>query len=185
MKNVLVFHGTGGSPKGNWFPWIKKELEKEGCQVFIPQFPDPREGNNLKNWLEVLKQYEANINEDTILIGHSLGGLFLLRVLERLKKSVTAAFFVSAPIGIKPILYYSSDKQFSGFKFNWEKIKKGAKHFKVYHSDNDPYICLENGEGLAKHLGVDLTFIPQAGHINAESGFTKFKPLFEDLKKIF
>ncbi len=182
MRNVLIFHGTGGNPEGNWFPWLKKELEKENCQVTIPQFPDPREGYYLEEWLKVLKQYETYIDDDTILVGHSLGGLFLLRVLEKLEQPVYAAFFVSAPVGVKPILYFSSDEKFSGFKFNWEKIKKGAKQFRVYHSDNDPYICLGNGQELAKQLGVDLKFIPNAGHFNTESGYTKFEKLVEDIE---
>lgn len=89
------------------------------------------------------------------------------------------------PVGVKPILYFDSDEKFSGFKFNWENIRGGAKNFAVYHSDNDPYVSLGNGKELAKQLGVGLTFIPNAGHLNAESGYTKFDQLLEDIKKIF
>jgi len=183
VREVLIFHGTGGSPEGNWFPWLKKELEKKDCRVFVPQFPDPRENHHLEDWLKVLKGYEQHVNKQSILIGHSLGGLFLLRVLERLKHPVAAAFFVAAPVGVKPILYYDSDEKFSGFEFDWGKIRKGAGHFKVYHSDNDPYVSSGNGKELAKQLGVDLTFIPNAGHINAESGYTKFDLLLADVNK--
>ncbi|MDO8638721.1 MAG: alpha/beta fold hydrolase [Candidatus Daviesbacteria bacterium] len=183
MRNVLIFHGTGGSPEENWFLWLKKELEKEGYQVFVPRFPHPK-NHTLADWLNVLKSYKKYINEETILVGHSLGGLFLLRVLERLEKPVSAAFFVSAPVGIKPILYYDSDEKFSGFEFNWENIRKKAKHFSVYHADNDPYVSKRNGEGLAKHLGVDLTFIPNAGHFNTESGYTKFDQILQDIKEL-
>jgi len=183
MSEVLIFHGTGGSPEGNWFPWLKGELEQKSCQVFVPQFPHPKD-HHLQDWLEVLKAFESHINDETILVGHSLGGLFLLRVLERLEKPVKAAFLVAAPIGVKPILYFDSDEKFSGFEFDWDKIKKGASNFTVYHSDNDPYVSLGNGEELAKHLGVNLSFVPQAGHINAESGYTKFDPILEDINKL-
>lgn len=60
----------------------------------------------------------------------------------------------------------------------------GANHFKVYQSDNDPYVSLGNGKELAKQLGVDLTFIPNVGHLNAESGYTKFDLLLADINKI-
>ena len=37
---------------------------------------------------------------------------------------------------------------------------------------------------LAKKLGIKLTFIPKAGHLNAESGWTRFDKLFQDIEKI-
>lgn len=183
MKDVFIFHGTAGSPEGNWFPWLKGELEKIGCDVTVPRFPTPQ-GQSLDSWLEILGKYEKQITDRTVLIGHSLGGLFLLRVLERLTHPVAAAYFVAAPIGVKPILYYEGDEKFSGFKFDWEEIRKKANRFFVYHSDNDPYVSLGNGKELARHLGVPLTFIPSAGHLNAESGYMKFDKLLTDVKKI-
>ncbi len=183
MSNVLIFHGTGGHPLENWFPWLKGELEKKGCPVFIPQFPHPKD-HPLSDWLDVFKDYERYLNEETILIGHSLGGIFLLRVLERLTKRIKAAFFVATPIGIGKVRYYMSDFKFSGFEFDFEKIKRMAKYFKVYHSDNDPYVSLENGQQLAQELGVKLTFIPAAGHLNAESGYTKFDLLLENINQL-
>jgi len=182
-RNIIIFHGTGGNPKGNWFPWLKKELAKKGCQVFVPKFPTP-EGQFLKSWLNVLENYKKYINKESILIGHSLGGLFLLRVLERLKKPIYAAFFISVSVGVKPILYYKSDFKFSGFDFDWKKIKSNVYKFFVFHSDNDPYICLDNGKKLAKEIGTELIFIPQAGHLNSESGYTKFERLLKEINKI-
>ena len=183
MRNVLIFHGTGGHPGENWFPWLKRKLEEKHYKVFVPQFPHPKD-HTLVDWLEVLKGYEQYINEDSILIGHSLGGLFLLRVLERLQHPVFAAFFVAAPIGVRPIKFYDSDEKFSGFSFNFAEIKKKAKHFVAYHSDNDPYISIGNGEELAKQLDIKLTFIANSGHFNAEAGFTKFDKLPEDIEKL-
>jgi predicted alpha/beta hydrolase family esterase len=183
-RDVLIFHGTAGSPEGNWFPWLKGKLEEKGCRVVVPRFPTP-EGESLTSWLEVLQAYKDRIGTETILVGHSKGGLFTLRVLEKLQKPAHATFLVSAPIGIKPILYYKEDAAFSpGFDFDWDAIRKNSKHFTVYHSDTDPYVCLDNGRELAKKLGVELQFIPNAGHLNAESGYTKFDKLLEDIEKV-
>ena len=184
MRTIFIFHGTGAGPEWNWFPWMKAELEKLGCQVFVPKFPTP-EGESLDAWLAVFNNYKKYLNKESILIGHSKGGLFLLRLLERLEKPVHAAFFVGAPIGIPPIKYMVHDEKFAiGFSFDWQKIKSNAQKIFVYHSDNDPYVCLANGQELAKHLGVNLTFIPNAGHLNAESGYTKFPQLRQQLEKL-
>ena len=181
-RNIFIFHGTGGSPDGNWFPWLKQKLEKNRLNVIIPKFPTPA-GQSLKAWFKVFNQYKQYVNEKTIFIGHSLGGMFLLKVLEQLKHPVHAAFFVSAPVGVKPIKFYNSDYAFVHFVFNWPVIIKKVKTFSVYHSDNDPYVCLGNGKMLAKQLRVALTLIPKAGHLNSESGWTRFNILFKDIVK--
>ena len=141
--NVFIFHGTEGHPKENWFPWLKKELKQNHCNVMIPQFPSPPVvAAKIDEWFAVLKDYERYINENTIIVGHSLGGVFTLRVLEKLKTPIKAALLVGTPIGIRPVLNFNRDKSFSGFEFNWDAIKGNAKSFTVYHSDTDPYVDL-------------------------------------------
>ena len=184
-NNVFIFHGTEGYPEENWFPWMKEQLEEKGCKVFVPQFPSPPlVPAKISEWLEVMNKYEQYIDENTILIGHSLGGVFALRILEQLKHPVRAVFLVGTPIGVKPIANYDRDNSFSGFDFNWSTIQSNSKHFDVFQSDNDPYVSLGNGKQLAKELGVELTFIPNAGHFNTPAGYTKFPDLLEKIRKI-
>ncbi len=179
-SNVFIFHGTGGDPEKNWFPWLRAKLEAKGCNVFVPHFPTP-EGQSVEAWLKVLDDYKKQISENTIFVGHSLGGVFLLHMLPRLEQKAKAVFLVGTPIGIKPIKNYDQDRSFGGFDFKWDEIKKKSDAFVVFQSDNDPYVSLENGEELAKHLGVDLSFIPNAGHFNAKAGYLKFDELWEKL----
>jgi predicted alpha/beta hydrolase family esterase len=183
MRNIFIFHGTGGYPQENWFPWLKTNLEAKGLEVFVPHFPTP-EGQSFEAWVEVLKPYLDKINSQTIMVGHSLGGEFLLKFLETFDYKIKVAGFVATPIGVRPILNYDRDAEFvHGFKFNWEKIKPKAQNFIVYHSDNDPYVGLGNGQELAKNLGTNLSFIPNAGHFNKASGYTEFPDLLNNIKK--
>ena len=94
MTNVFIIHGAYGHPKENWFPWLKSELEKLDCRVFIPQFPTP-EDQSLETWLKVFEEYKQYLDEDSVVVGHSLGPAFLLDILEKLDKPVKATFFVS------------------------------------------------------------------------------------------
>lgn len=176
--NIFIFHGTEGHPQDNWFPWLKQELAGEGYNVLVPQFPSPPVvAAKVAEWFDVLKDYEQYINEDTVFVGHSLGGIFTLRVLEKLQHTVRAAAFVGAPIGVRPILNYDRDNSFSGFDFDWDTIRSKSSDFIVYQSDDDPYVGLDNGKQLAEHLGVELSFIPNAGHFNARAGYTEFDDL--------
>ncbi|KPJ55749.1 hypothetical protein AMJ49_06455 [Parcubacteria bacterium DG_74_2] len=183
--NVFIFHGTEGYPEENWFPWLKEKIEAKNCKVSVPQFPSPPgEPASVDEWFKVLENYNQYINKDTILVGHSLGGVFTLRILEGLQNPVEAAFLIGTPIGVRPILNYDRDNSFSGFSFDWSTIKKNAKQFIVYQSDNDPYVSLGNGEKLAKELGTELTFIPNAGHFNKKAGYTTFDGLWKKLEPL-
>lgn len=185
MNNVFIFHGTEGYPEENWFPWLKQELEQKGCKVFVPQFPSPPiVPAKITEWFDVLKNYEQYINENTIFIGHSLGGIFTLRILEKLEHPIKAAFFAGTPVGVRPIANYDRDSSFSGFVFDWEAIKNKAQHFGVFQSDDDPYVGLENGKELSKNLGVELSFIPNAGHFNKRAGYLKFEKLRDKVLEI-
>ena len=103
MKRIIILHGTHSSPEGNWFPWLKKELEKVGHEVFVPKLPTP-EGQSVSSWFKALqKQCPWEFGQDTILVGHSCGATFMLDILNRERKNpVFASFFVSGfldPLG--------------------------------------------------------------------------------------
>ncbi len=182
--NVLIFHGTEGYPEENWFPWLKAELEQHDFQVFVPNFPSPPiVPAKIDEWFTVLKDYEQYITEDTILIGHSLGGIFTLRILEKSNHPIRAAYFVGTPIGVEPILNYERDKSFSGFEFDFDLIKTKSTYFCVFHSDNDPYVDLANGEQLANNLDGELFLVPGAGHFHTPSGYTEFSLLRDNILK--
>ena len=78
-SNVVIAHGAYGYPQENWFGWINKDLTALGVECYVPQLPTPS-GHNLDNWMAVFDHSIGHlINENSILIGHSLGAAFLLR----------------------------------------------------------------------------------------------------------
>jgi uncharacterized protein len=180
MVNFFIFRGVCGHPKENWFDWLKTKLESLGHDVFIPQFPTP-ENQTLNKWLEILEGYKQHINEETILIGHSLGVPFTLNVIELHK--VRAAFLVAGYTGIAGNQFDESMKTFTQRKFNWEKIKGHCKIFQIFNADNDPFVPVEKGEELAKNLETNMILVKGAGHINTPAGYTQFELLLENIKE--
>ncbi|MDD3190133.1 MAG: alpha/beta hydrolase [Candidatus Pacebacteria bacterium] len=143
MKNVFIIHGAYGSSKENWFPWLKDELERNNYQVFVPNFPTPA-GQSLGNWLKVIGEYGYYINKETIFIGHILGPVFILSVLEKLEKPIKACFFVSGFVDFLGNEDFDViNKSFVDKDFDWEKIKGNCKNFHIYYSDNGPYVSVE------------------------------------------
>jgi len=182
-KNVFIIHGTGGHPKENWFPWLKEQLEPMGCKVIIPQFPTP-ENQTPETWFKVLDRYRGEYTPETILVAHSLGSAFALRILENYSVRIKAAFLVSAPIGVRPIKNWDGDQPFIGKPFDWEVIRTRAGKFVVFHSEDDPMVGIGNGIELAKNLGAEFVRLPNAGHFNAKAGYTKFELLLEKIKEL-
>ena len=41
QKRIYIIHGWDGHPEEGIFPWLKKELENNGFEVFNPLMPDP------------------------------------------------------------------------------------------------------------------------------------------------
>lgn len=182
MANVFIIHGSYGSPEENWFPWLKEELEKLDCNIFVPKFPTP-ENQSLETWLKVFEEYEDKIDENSILIGHSLGPAFLLNILEKLNKPVKASFFVSGFLGLLDNPTFDEiNKTFTDKEFNWDKIKENCPEFYVFHSDNDPYVSLQKAKELSEKLGVEVLVVKDAGHFNKETGYTNFPQLLEKIK---
>jgi predicted alpha/beta hydrolase family esterase len=182
MTNILIIHGSYGHPEENWFPWLKSELVKLGCRVFIPKFPTP-ENQSLQNWLKIFKEYEQYLDENSIVVGHSIGPAFLLNVLENIDKPIKAAFFVSGFTGsLHNPKFDEINSSFADKRFDWQKIKNNCARFFVFHSDNDPYVPLQKAKDLAKNLGVNIILVKNAGHFSEKAGYKQFELLLERIK---
>ncbi len=176
MNTVFIIHGAYGHPSENWFPWAKKMLEKEGYEVIIPAFPTP-EDQTPENWMKVFEKYESKLGVDSIIIGHSLGVAFILRVLEKLDSPIRAAILAAGFVTPAPEKFKT--ESFVEKPFEWEKIRKNCSRFFVLHGDDDPYNAPEKAEVIAKELRTKAVIIPNGGHLNEKAGFLEFPAIME------
>jgi hypothetical protein len=177
---VFIFHGAYGHPGENWFPWLKKELEKLKIDVIVPTFPTP-ENQSLENWMNVIGLHQ--IGTDDILIGHSIGAALVMRLLEEHKAK--AAFLVAGFVG--ELGFSDVDEiNYSFFKdpMKWSKMRMNCRKIFVIGSDNDPYVPLTQTNALAKNLMVEPIVVTGAGHFNSKSGYTRFPMMIKLLKEL-
>lgn len=174
MKNALILHGAGNSSQGNWFPWLKCELEKLEYKVWSPDLPDS-DVPIVDKWLgAIFGNKDCEFNDETVIFGHSAGATCILRILEQLPEGVKIkkAILVGGVVELGTIPdFYPYKRSMVEKPFDWEKIKRSAKNFYFIASDNDPYQC---GEDQAKimqsHIGGQLIIKPGQGHFNLEIG---------------
>ncbi|MEM3374735.1 MAG: alpha/beta fold hydrolase [Candidatus Woesearchaeota archaeon] len=177
-KKVLIFHGWGASSKSNWFPWLENELKNENFLVYVPDLPNSR-FPKLNEWLDYA--FDLGINENTILIGHSLGSVLILRILEKIDFKLKAVFLVSTfdvDLGISVI------KNFVEKPFNYEKIKQNCENIYILQSDNDNYIHLDIAKELAKKIDARLIIFHNKDHLSQGTGIEKGFFTFKELKKM-
>ena len=183
MRKFIIIHGTKGSPEGNWFPWLAESLRQQNAEVVIPRMPTP-EGQSLVNWLSEFSRQVGVINEGAIIIGHSLGATFLLRILERQKSPVAQSIFVAGVLDTIGIAEYDQlNSSFIETPYDWGTIKKNAGSVVCLSGENDPYVPARQGEELAANLGVKNHIIPHGGHLTTEFGYTSFPNLLLLLKQ--
>jgi len=159
MNRVVIVHCWDGYPEYCWYPWVKKELEAKGFEVTVPAFPETNTPN-LGKWLLVLKQVVGTPDEDTYLVGHSVGCITILRYLESLKKGQKVG-------GVVLVAGFTSDlsyvdgiedelKNFFETPIQWDVIKDKANKFVAIHSDDDPYVALKYGDIFKEKLSAEL-----------------------------
>lgn len=174
MKNALILHGAANNSRGNWFPWLEQVLKQKGYIVWVPDLPNSDKPKT-NAWLKhISNNKDWKFTNETVIIGHSAGATFILRLLENLPKHVkiNKAILVSGPVEL------GSKKEFFQYKkdlvkapFHWKKIKESCDRFYFVHSDNDQYECgVDQGKILHQHLGGEIVFRPGERHFNLENG---------------
>ena len=167
VKNALILHGTDNNSQGNWFPWLKKQLEKHGWKVWIPDLPRSDKPSVKRYNKYILKDNDWEFNENSVIIGHSSGAVAILGLLQELpnKTVINKCILVAA---FKNDLGWNSLEGLFDKPFDFQKIKSRAKHFIFIHSDNDPYCPLEHAEFLSNKLNGKLIIKKGQKHFNLE-----------------
>jgi len=111
QKSIILLHGWRSS-KENWEK-IKKNLEKEGFTVMIPDLPGFKEETKLNNswdlnnyidWMEDFiknKKNSGELTEPFFLLGHSFGGRIAIKFAVKHPEKICGLILISSA-GIRP-----------------------------------------------------------------------------------
>src|SRR3989339_1323630 len=155
-RHYVLLHGFKSSSKGTFFPWLKNELKKRGHQVTALDLPSsylPKLDDQIDHVLKNVK-----FDSDTVLVGHSLGTVIALKVLERLVSPIAKTVLVSGLMepDAKKENRALPLKIFFDWKFDLAKIKANAGEIKILRDLTDSVIGDHQGSVMHKNLGGEL-----------------------------
>ena len=177
MTKVFIVPGFNAYPNSSWFPWLMSELKK--LDIYTCALPMPSPDNPVcSQWVEELSRH-INASDQIYLVGHSIGCLAIMRFLEKTNNQIAGCILVSCHSEKN-----SNHKIDSFFEtpFDYKNIAKHAKKIVIIHSDNDPFVPLENAQTNARELNCQLIVIPGGGHFTGSGGWRTFPECLEVLK---
>lgn len=189
-KRVYIIHGWGGYPEEGWFPWLKKELEKQNFLVEVPSMPDSNEPK-IETWVDYLKEMIIKPDEETFLIGHSIGCQTILRYLELLnpEERIGGAIFVA---GWFNLAMYESDEERRIAKpwietlIDFEKVRSHCKNFSAIFSTDDPFVSInDNAPIFGEKLGIkNIKLEENKGHFSGSDDIIELPIVLDELLKM-
>ncbi|OHT11282.1 hypothetical protein TRFO_19391 [Tritrichomonas foetus] len=154
-KKLFFFnHGVGGNCHSAFIDSTRSKLEEKGMKTVAPSYPNPADPN-FDEWKDTFHQFLAdNWNgEEIVMIGHSLGGFFTLRLLgecfdEDWTKKLTAVILVAPTATKRP-----NRRKFYSEEIKWDNILKINFKPILLYSDNDDKVAREHPDYVVEKIG--------------------------------
>lgn len=193
-KRVFIIHGWEGDSQNHWFPWLKKELENNNFEVFVPDMPNTEEPK-IEEWVSFLSRLVGEPDEQTYFLGHSIGCQTIMRYLETLdNKKIGGVVFVAGWFFLTEFSYLEFPEYEQNSRkiaqpwietlIDFNKVKNSAKKFIAIFSDSDPYVDLSDKDIFEKQLGAEIIIEHNKGHFRKEDGVAELLVVLESILKI-
>lgn len=179
MKNVFIIHSYNGDTEYSFAPSIKILCEKNNINYYFPKFPIIQEAT-YESWENVLNEYRTKrfLNENSIVISHSLGTLFIPKYLARNNIKIDTYVSVAGFLNYKGREDLENImKRFFPSQEEFEKCQTLVNNIYSIYSDNDEMNPIKNLEDYADSLIAKKILIKNAGHFNPKSNIKEIKEL--------
>jgi len=176
MKSALILPGWYQKPESNWYPWLKTELKTREYDVFLPDLPTIH--TDLPDMKEMMREieYEFESDNQTVVIGHSLGCLLGMQLAE---KHMFQTLILVAGWDFNDLT--AEHRLFWDEPIDHETIKQNNHTIYCISSDNDPYFTADTVESMARRLSAEYILVPGAGHFTEQYGITQIPELLKTL----
>ncbi len=144
MKQAIIIHGYNdrsefldtsrpSASNDHWLPWLQRQLLLNGIEAQTPEMPGFYKPD-YKKWAEMLERFSPD--ENTMLVGHSCGGGFLVRWLSEHPQRVGRVVLVAPWLDPKKVI----DPNFFDFTIDSDIASRTNGLYVLYSTDDDPQV---------------------------------------------
>ena len=190
MKTAILVHGRPNedeysNPKipmpsnDHWLPWLSKELSMKGIHPYALEIPRPFQPR-YEVWKKEFERFD--VDADTVLVGHSCGGGFLVRWLSENPDKKVGRVVLVAP-WINPSDSPAGDTaDFFHFDIDANMVAHTAG-VTLLHSTDDMQSIVDSVKVLRETI-KDLKYVEfeNMGHfVKGDMGKTEFPELLQEI----
>lgn len=177
---IYIIHGYTANSQSHWFPWLKEHLDNEKVEVILLEMPDS--SNPIKkDWLSYLDKHILELNQNTIVIGHSLGCITSLLYLQNKMLQIKGVVLVSGFVEKSPI------PELDGFmtdELDYALLKQLIiSRISITAKDDDivPYLYTVE---MSKKLESTLIVLDEGKHFLDRDGYYELPVVLECIKRM-
>lgn len=181
MAQVNVIHGYTASPEENWFPWLQAQADLHRIELNVLRL-DPSERPKLQVWNQQIHDQLGSLNEDSVLIAHSLGCLAILHYLshelqqQRIRKLILVAGF-NGRLGrldeVNPFI--------DAAVIDFELLKQQIAECVVIYSKGDDRVLPDFSLEQAQSLNARVIAAQHQGHFIDSEGCTELPEVWQEI----
>jgi predicted alpha/beta hydrolase family esterase len=162
----------------DWKMSLQQELGDE-FEVIAPQMPN-KQNARYTEWVIVFEKVLKLLDEKIILVGHSLGGIFLAKYLaeNKISQKILGTILVAAPFDTEGTDYELCD---FALPTDLSAIFKQSPHIILYQSKDDKVVPFKNAlKYKAQIPHAELRMLEGREHFHQ----TSFPELVSDIKSL-
>lgn len=173
-ENEAEAHKGGRENTRHFLPWLKSSLDAKGISASLDLYP--------QDWNPVYEEYKAvfernQINEETVLVGHSAGCGFILKWLHETKKRVKKVILVAPYVLGIPEASFLDDITISALDV---ALKEYFDNLIIFVSKDDEKCIVRDAEYVHEQLGGRFMMFTDRGHFTLEDmGTEEFPELLD------
>ena len=188
MKSAILVHGWANknefydlrypTPRNShWFPWLTKQLMTKGIHTNAVEMPNSFYPQ-YELWKKEFERFDTD--DETILVGHSCGGGFLVRWLSENDVKVGKVVLVAPWMGIRPDQEF--DESFFDFTID-QNLANKTKSLTIFNSSNDISEIQDSVKLLKESLNnIKSIELENKGHFTLKGlGAEEFPELLKEI----